>query len=472
MVMRKMMTKCLEEVMRENRGLVYLGEDVEHGGYYLVTDGLAKKFPGRVIDMPPDETSLLGIGWGIAQYSNINSNSNSGGPLVVVVEIPYAKYLDCGADMLHEIVTSNWLTHANRNRDSNDSDDNHSKCVDNNDSSNGGSGSGRGSGCVGLVIRLQGFDRGVFGGNFHTHNALPLPPGLDVVVHSNGADWCRGFRHAVSAAKQGRVVLVVDSTDLLNRRHLNPEAKDGAMTLPYPTQTTHSRSEATAMLGFDAVLRHGHGIASPRFAPKPPPPLSLGTKDTGRDAAAAAASAATFAQGGGRGGGGVVEEWDDLTIVTYGTGVVAARNAQRSSEPQGYSVGVVEVPCVSAVPQGLAHALSRSRTVLFADPCKLSQAPLLHFTATLQKQGVLGRQTTTTTETARERAEAGGAADISKQGNTETATWWRDWAVVAAQSTYNPLGSTVTFLSEADILEASLRLLEGAHTDDAAVIGK
>jgi len=29
--------------------VVYIGEDVEHGGYYLVTDGLEKKFPGRVI---------------------------------------------------------------------------------------------------------------------------------------------------------------------------------------------------------------------------------------------------------------------------------------------------------------------------------------------------------------------------------------------------------------------------------------
>lgn len=41
--------------------------DVEHGGYYLVTDGLAKKFPGRVIDFPPDETTLLGAAMGFSQ---------------------------------------------------------------------------------------------------------------------------------------------------------------------------------------------------------------------------------------------------------------------------------------------------------------------------------------------------------------------------------------------------------------------
>jgi pyruvate/2-oxoglutarate/acetoin dehydrogenase E1 component len=46
---------------------VYVGEDVEHGGYYLVTEGLAAKYPGRVVDLPPDETSLLGVAHGLAQ---------------------------------------------------------------------------------------------------------------------------------------------------------------------------------------------------------------------------------------------------------------------------------------------------------------------------------------------------------------------------------------------------------------------
>ena len=43
-----------------------------------------------------------------------------------------------------------------------------------------------GSQSVGMLIRLQGFDKGIFGGNFHTHNSLHLPPGLDVVCYSNG----------------------------------------------------------------------------------------------------------------------------------------------------------------------------------------------------------------------------------------------------------------------------------------------
>ena len=65
-VMRKHMTRVLSETMTNNKKVVYIGEDVEHGGYYLVTDGLAKQFPGRVIDFPPDETTLLGAAMGFS----------------------------------------------------------------------------------------------------------------------------------------------------------------------------------------------------------------------------------------------------------------------------------------------------------------------------------------------------------------------------------------------------------------------
>ena len=274
----------------------------------------------------------------------------------------------------------------------------------------------------GLVIRLQGFDRGVFGGNFHTHNQLPLHPGLDVVVHSNGHDWARGWRHALDAAAAGRVVMVVDSTDLLNRRHLDPAgAKDAACLVPYPR-------DKASRLGFDAVLRHNHGLGG----------------------------------GGGGGGGeeGAVEERDELTIVTYGTGLLAARAAQRalatasgapalnaSPSPRGRRVGVLEVPCVSAVPTGLAAALDRldSGAVLFADPCKLNTAPLLHFAQQLKDAGALGKLT------------ANGRSGGSQSGGSR----YRDWALVASASTYNPLGSTVTFLSDAQVTAAAQGLLDG-----------
>ena len=206
-VMRKLMTRVYAESMAADDTVVYIGEDVRHGGYYVVTEGLVDKFPGRVLDFPPDESSLLGAALGLSQSG-----------LLPIVEIPYAKYLDCGADMFHEIAILYWLSGGSRRN--------------------------------GMIVRLQGFDRGLFGGAFHTSNALPhVPPGVDVVCFSNGEDYVRGFRHALLQAKGGRVVVLVDSTHLLNLRHLFP--KDRAWERTYPPNDDFGR------MGFDEVRRFG-----------------------------------------------------------------------------------------------------------------------------------------------------------------------------------------------------------------------
>jgi len=54
---------------------------------------------------------------------------------------------------------------------------------------------------AGVFFRLQGFGRGVFGGNFHTHNTLHMPPGLDVVCFSNGHDYAKGFNHGIEKVR-------------------------------------------------------------------------------------------------------------------------------------------------------------------------------------------------------------------------------------------------------------------------------
>lgn len=77
-VMRKSMNMVIDEILTDRPNAVYIGEDVEHGGYYLVTDKLKKKFPARVRDFPPDETSLFGIGIGFAQAG-----------VLPIVEMPY-----------------------------------------------------------------------------------------------------------------------------------------------------------------------------------------------------------------------------------------------------------------------------------------------------------------------------------------------------------------------------------------------
>jgi len=59
------------------------------------------------------------------------------------------------------------------------------------------------------------------------------PPGLDVVCFSNGSDWVKGFRNALNLARAGRVVMVVDCTNILNLRHL--EGNDRAWLTKYPT---------------------------------------------------------------------------------------------------------------------------------------------------------------------------------------------------------------------------------------------
>jgi hypothetical protein len=57
--MRKHMTRAYDELLSAHQDIVYIGEDVQHGGYYLVTEGLAAKHPLRCAhDLP---RRLLGL---------------------------------------------------------------------------------------------------------------------------------------------------------------------------------------------------------------------------------------------------------------------------------------------------------------------------------------------------------------------------------------------------------------------------
>ena len=319
-VLRKHMTQVIDESLESNPQMAYLGEDVQHGGYYLVTEELHAKYPSRIRDFPPDETTLVGAGMGFAQAG-----------LLPVVEIPYAKYLDCGADMFQEAVITNWLSN--------------------------------GKAPLGMVIRLQGFDKGVFGGNFHTHNVIPTPCGLDVVCYSNGEDYARGFRHALYQAKHGRLVMSVDSTNLLYLR--DAVERDDKWRRPYPPPGE--------MLGFDQIIRYGTGTG--------------------------------------------------LAIVAYGNAVRTALHAKQELEKSGaYPKGitVIDSPYLSDVPAELHDAVGAYDQVLFADVCKERQGPLAQLATSLHVQRRLSR-----------------------------------WSYVAAAPTYNPLGTTLTFLSTEDIIQAA-----------------
>jgi len=342
-VMRKHMTKVIAETLEKYPDCVYIGEDVEHGGYYLVTDGLAEKFPGRIIDFPPDETTLLGAAIGYSQAG-----------LTPIIEVPYAKYLDCGVDTFYELAISNWLTNGQRPN--------------------------------GMIVRVQGFDRGRFGGNSHTHNMIShIPPGVDAVCYSNGRDYARGFRNAIKQARAGRVVVFIDCTNLLNLRHLHD--RDRGWETPYPPD------EDGEIMGFDDVRTHsgsGDGREEGRYA-----------------------------------------------IVTYGNGVVTALQARKAMISRiEMELDVIDCPYLSDVPIGLKEVIGQYKGVLFADICK--EGPGSNVLSPMISQL---------------------KAENSLPNN---------WEFVAAPRTYNPLGNTITFLSQEDIIDAFGRIVarDGASNDE------
>lgn len=326
------------------------------------------------------------------------------------MEIPYAKYLDCAADMFLEAVNTYWLSN--------------------------------GSQSVGMLIRLQGFDKGLFGGNYHTHNSIPLPPGLDVVCYSNGADYVRGLRYVARQIRAGRVVLCVDSTHLLTRRHLSEEERDKKWLTYYP-----STSEGD--LAFDDVIvyqqsqegtaedgPHGHNDHKNTVNGR-----QLDRKsdldNSNEDRAHMECTAAVRYMS------------TTVAVVTYGNGVptslLALSSHFRSTE--GLEVAskgavskevyaVVDCPCLSQLPAQLEEFIRSApslHSVVFADVCKLHTAPLSTYAVQLQNKGIFTKSSL-------------------RSKNIQ-------WTVIGASDTYNPLGNTITFLSEADINAAVTALL-------------
>lgn len=293
-VMRKHMTRAYRDILLTYPNAVYMGEDVTHGGYYLVSHGLAAEFPRRVWDFPPDETALIGCGMGVRQVG-----------LLPVVEIPYAKYLDCGYDIFTEACIMQWITN--------------------------------GSQSCGMLFRLQGFGNGVFGGNYHTHNSLSIPPGLDVLCYSNGPDYARGLKYAMRQVAAGRVVMFVDCTQLLNLREVFP-----SYSWEFPYVENDDRE-----IDFETVFLRRCPVAT-----------------------------ATDVR---------------VAVVAYGNTVVTALCAQatlKRTHPN-VSVDVVDCPLLSAVPSGLFEACQDYDLVVFADPCKEGMNPLGAHALALHKRGAL-----------------------------------------------------------------------------------
>ena len=87
-VIEAIRTTLADEMARDDR-IFIMGEDVEAGGVFRVTDGLAKQFPGRIIDSPLAESSIIGLSIGAAHYG-----------MRPIAEIQFADFIHAGFDQL------------------------------------------------------------------------------------------------------------------------------------------------------------------------------------------------------------------------------------------------------------------------------------------------------------------------------------------------------------------------------------
>ena len=67
MTMVQALNNAMDLEMKKDPSVVLLGEDIgENGGVFRVTDGLIKKYPGRVFDTPLSENGIVGSSIGLA----------------------------------------------------------------------------------------------------------------------------------------------------------------------------------------------------------------------------------------------------------------------------------------------------------------------------------------------------------------------------------------------------------------------
>lgn len=81
--------QALDEEMERDDRVFVLGEDVEAGGVFRTTEGLSTKYPGRIIDSPLAESSIIGLSIGAAHYG-----------MRPVAEIQFADFIHAGFDQL------------------------------------------------------------------------------------------------------------------------------------------------------------------------------------------------------------------------------------------------------------------------------------------------------------------------------------------------------------------------------------
>ena len=275
--------------------------------------------------------------------------------------------------------------------------------------------------CHIFALFCLGFDRGVFGGNFHTHNSLShIPPGVDVVCYSNGPDYVRGMRYAHYQAKySGRIIVFVDCTYILNLRHVhnnkNGGGGDRAWEFPYPslyddghddhdlvgnddynghddydpmTRNNGKQSNNNSMIDFDQVIRYRVGHEDHPFIRDEIGSIYSSNDDNDNDDDDDAPSTSTSASASINDNAKQTRtRTRKVAIVTYGNGVVTSLQArksllERNSQDNvlsisndekldiGIDIDIIDCPYLSDVPKGLENIICDYDYILFADICK------------------------------------------------------------------------------------------------------
>ncbi|MBW8183426.1 dehydrogenase E1 component subunit alpha/beta [Shewanella nanhaiensis] len=195
--MGKLLNLALTELMARLDNIVVCGEDVgKKGGVYHVTSRLVERFgPNRVINTLLDETSILGLGIGMAHNG-----------ILPIPEIQFLAYVHNAEDQIRgEAATLPFFSDGQFTNP--------------------------------MVIRIAGlgYQKG-FGGHFHNDNSFAVfrdIPGLIIACPSNGADAVAMLRESVRLAREEqRVVIFLEPIALYMTKDLH-ETGDGLWASDY-----------------------------------------------------------------------------------------------------------------------------------------------------------------------------------------------------------------------------------------------
>jgi deoxyxylulose-5-phosphate synthase len=199
----------------------------------------------------------------------------------------------------------------------------------------------------------------------------------------------------------------VDSTALLNRRHLEESCRDEFCLRSFPAEGEE--------LSFDEIVTYK--CTSDAASAKPNGELP------------GVPSAELLALREKYGNKQFAAEKERIAVITYGNGVPTAMLAAKTlSAVPNVDITVVDSPYLTHPPEHLKTLLRDESfdRVVFADVCKVGTGmPLAPLATVLQNEGLLDTK----------------------------------WRVIGASNTYNPLGNTITFLSTEDIIKACVKQL-------------